>query len=131
MLADMGLHAGVNVLGGKILRVAGTAEFAGFDRSLPADRIQNLIGLVEAIFPEFASQMDRNQLNPWCGFRPMSCDGVPLLGKSGVDGLYLNSGQGHLGWTMAAGSGRVVADTIMGNAPAVSMSHYSIRRFSR
>ena len=104
-------------------------EFTGFDKTIPAERVGNLIRLVEAIFPEFAEMMDRDALNPWTGLRPMTSDGVPILGKTPVVGLYLNSGHGHLGWTMAAASGRVVADTIMGRTPEMDMSLYSIDRF--
>ena len=129
MVGDMGVHAVTNPLGGEVLRVAGTAEFTGFDKTIPAERVGNLVRLVEAIFPEFAEIMDRDTLNPWTGLRPMTSDGVPILGKTPVEGLYLNSGHGHLGWTMAAASGRVVADTIMGRTPEMDMSLYSIDRF--
>ena len=129
MVGDMGVHAVANPLGGEVLRVAGTAEFTGFDKTIPAERVGNLVRLVEAIFPEFAEIMDRDTLNPWTGLRPMTSDGVPILGKTPVEGLYLNSGHGHLGWTMAAASGRVVADTIMGRTPEMDMSLYSIDRF--
>ena len=128
LLGDMDLHAGTNPLG-DVLRVAGTAEFTGYDKSIPGERVQNLTRLVEAIFPEFAEIMDRNALNPWAGFRPMSSDGVPILGKTPIDGLYLNTGQGHLGWTMSAASGRIVANTIMGHTPEMDISPYSIDRF--
>ena len=73
--------------------------------------------------------MDRDDINPWAGFRPMSSDGVPIIGKTKIDGLYLNTGQGHLGWTMAAASGRVAADVIMGRVPEVDAGHYSPERF--
>ena len=129
LIADMGLHAGVNPLGGEVLRVAGTAEFTGYDTTIPKERVQNLLGLVEAIFPEFAATMDRDNINPWAGFRPMSSDGVPIIGRTKIDGLYLNTGQGHLGWTMAAASGRVAADVIMGKTPEVDAGHYSPDRF--
>ena len=129
MVGDMGVHAVANPLGGEVLRVAGTAEFTGFDKTIPAERVGNLVRLVEAIFPEFAEIMDRDALNPWTGLRPMTSDGVPILGKTPIEGLYLNSGHGHLGWTMAAASGRVVADTIMGRTPEMDMSLYSIDRF--
>ena len=129
MVGDMGVHAVANPLGGEVLRVAGTAEFTGFDKTIPAERVGNLVRLVEAIFPEFAEIMDRDALNPWTGFRPMTSDGVPILGKTPIEGLYLNTGHGHLGWTMAAASGRVVADTIMGRTPEMDMSLYSIDRF--
>ena len=129
LMGDMDLHAGTNPLGGEVLRVAGTAEFTGYDKSIPAERVQNLSRLVEAMFPEFAEIMDRDGLNPWAGFRPMSSDGVPILGKTPIEGLYLNTGHGHLGWTMAAASGRSVADTIMGHTPEMDLSPYSINRF--
>ena len=129
LVGDMDVHAVANPLGGEVLRVAGTAEFTGFDKTIPAERVANLVKLVEAIFPEFAGIMDRDALNPWTGLRPMSCDGVPILGKTSIDGLYLNTGHGHLGWTSGAASGRVLADTIMGQPPEVDMSPYSIDRF--
>ena len=129
LVGDMDMHAVTNPLGGEVLRVAGTAEFTGFDKTLPAERTANLVGLVEAVFPEFAEIMDRESLNPWTGLRPMSCDGVPILGKTPVQGLYLNTGHGHLGWTLAAASGRTLADTIMGRPPEVDLTPYSMDRF--
>ena len=129
LIADMGLHAGVNPLGGEVLRVAGTAEFTGYDTTIPKERVQNLLGLVEAIFPEFAATMDRDNISPWAGFRPMSSDGVPVIGKTKIKRLYLNTGQGHLGWTMAAASGRLAADIILGRVPEVDAGHYSPERF--
>ena len=129
LVGDMGVHAVANPLGGEVLRVAGTAEFTGYDRSIPAERVDNLVRLVEAIFPEFAGIMDRDALNPWAGLRPMTSDGVPILGKTSIEGLYLNTGHGHLGWTSAAASGRVLADTIMRQPPEVDMSLYSLARY--
>ena len=129
LVGDMDVHAVANPLGGEVLRVAGTAEFTGFDKTIPAERVANLVRLVEAIFPEFAGIMDRDALNPWTGLRPMSCDGVPILGKTSIAGLYLNTGHGHLGWTSGAASGRVLADTIMGYSPDIDITHYSIDRF--
>ena len=129
LVGDMDVHAVTNPLGGEVLRVAGTAEFTGFDKTLPAERTANLVGLVEAVFPEFAEIMDRESLNPWTGLRPMSCDGVPILGKTPVQGLYLNTGHGHLGWTLAAASGRTLADAVMGRPPEVDLTPYSMDRF--
>lgn len=129
LIGDMDLHAVANPLGGEVLRVAGTAEFTGFDKTIPGERVANLVNLVEAIFPEFAGIMDRDSLDPWAGLRPMSSDGVPILGKTPVKGLYLNTGHGHLGWTTAAASGRVLADTIMERPPEVDITPYSIDRF--
>ena len=129
LIGDMSLHAGVVPLGDEILRVAGTAEFTGYDKSIPQERVGNLIGLVKAIFPEFAESVDSSAIDPWTGFRPMSADGVPVLGKTGIEGLYLNTGQGHLGWTMSAASSRIVADIVMGKTPVCDTTHYSINRF--
>ena len=129
LVGDMDMHAVTTPLGGEVLRVAGTAEFTGFDKTIPAGRAANLVGLVEAVFPEFAEIMDRGSLNPWTGLRPMSCDGVPILGKTPVQGLYLNTGHGHLGWTLAAASGRTLADTIMGRPAEVDPTPYSMDRF--
>lgn len=128
LIADMNLHAGINPLG-NTLRVAGTAEFAGFDPEISSQRIDNLIGLVESVFPDFAQNMNRDQLNPWAGFRPMSCDGMAILGKTKVDGLYLNTGQGAQGWTTSAACGRLLADTIFNKSPRFDISPFSISRF--
>lgn len=129
LVGDMNLHAVTNPLGGEVLRVAGTAEFAGFDKSIPAERVANLVRLVEGIFPDFAEIMDRDTLNPWTGLRPMSSDGVAILGKTPIQGLYLNTGHGHLGWTTGAASSRILADTIMGRSPEVDITPYSMDRF--
>jgi D-amino-acid dehydrogenase len=127
-VADDHLHAAVTPLGDRI-RVAGTAEFAGYDDRVRPERIENLLLLLEMIYPEYAVRVDRSSLEPWCGFRPMSADGVPILGATRVPNLYLNAGQGHLGWTMSAGSGKAVADLVAGVAPEIPLENYSLDRF--
>jgi D-amino-acid dehydrogenase len=128
-VADDHLHAAVTPLGSRI-RVAGTAEFTGYDDTVTPSRIDNLLGLLELIFPEYAVRLDRNSIQPWCGFRPVCVDGVPILGRSQVaDNLFLNTGQGHLGWTMSAGSGKAVADLICGETPEIPLVDFSIERF--
>jgi D-amino-acid dehydrogenase len=129
LVADMSLHAGLNPIGGELLRVAGTAEFAGYDMSLRPERIDNLVGLVEAVYPQLAATMDRNNLHAWTGLRPMSVDSVGIIGKTAVENLYLSTGQGHLGWSTAAASGRLVADLMAGNATEIPAENYSISRF--
>ncbi|WNC73631.1 D-amino acid dehydrogenase [Thalassotalea psychrophila] len=129
LIADMSLHAGINPLN-NILRVAGTAEFAGFNGEISADRIDNLIGLVDSVYPEFAATMDRTNLNPWAGFRPMSCDGKAILGKTKVDGLYLNTGQGQIGWTTSTASSQLVANEIFDLQNKIDINQYSINRFN-
>ena len=125
---DAQLHAVVVPLGGDRVRVAGTAELAGYDLSIPAPRIENLKKLLWRMFPAFAEQLNEADFTPWAGLRPLSADGVPVLGATRLGNLYLNTGHGHLGWTLAAGSGRMVADAIVGRAPALNLRDYELLR---
>jgi D-amino-acid dehydrogenase len=124
---DDQLHAAVVPLEGAI-RVVGTAEFAGYDRTIRPPRIQNLLRLLRQVLPE--ESFDPAMGQPWCGLRPMSVDGVPIIGPTSIPNLWLNTGHGHLGWTMAAGSARLLADLIAGEAPSVDPTLFSIARFS-
>ncbi len=125
---DAHLHAVVVPLGADRVRVAGTAELAGYDLSIHPQRIENLKGLLRRMFPAFAAQLQENDFTPWAGLRPMSADGVPILGATRISNLYLNTGHGHLGWTLAAGSGRLVADAIARRAPALNIRDYELAR---
>ena len=127
-VSDDHLHTAVTPLGDRI-RVAGTAEFTGYDDRLTPRRVQNLLNLLREIYPAFAQRLDPSTVEPWCGFRPVSSDGVPILGPSPIAGLFLNTGQGPLGWTMAAGCGRLVADRVLGQAGAMDMEDYALDRF--
>jgi D-amino-acid dehydrogenase len=127
-LVDDHFHAVVTPLGSTI-RVAGTAEFAGYDPSLDPARTRNLIGLLRNLLPDFA--FDPEQTRSWAGLRAMSVDGVPLVGKTPVRNLWLNIGHGHLGWTMAAGSGSILADLICKRQPQVDAAPYAPDRFWR
>ena len=125
---DEHFHAAVCPLGDR-LRVAGTAEFTGFDANLTPSRIANLYRLVEQVYPDGTACIDRRQVVEWCGFRPMSPDGVGLMGPSAVPGLFLNTGHGHLGWTMAPGAGKLVADQVLGVAAGIAREDYLPARF--
>jgi D-amino-acid dehydrogenase len=127
-ILDEELHA-VAVPLGRRLRVAGTAEFAGHDLTLPAARIENLTRLMTRTYPEIAARVPREEIEPWTGLRPMSADGVPIVSRTPIENLYLNTGHGHLGWTMATGSGRALADIIMDRSPAIDLAPYSLDRF--
>lgn len=127
-IVDDALHAAVTPLGANV-RVAGTAEFTGFDTKPSQSRIDNLRSLLRAILPRHADRLLEGQVLPWAGLRPMSADGVPFIGACGPEGLYVNCGHGHLGWTMADGSARLLADLIAGTAPALAAEDYSPRRF--
>ncbi len=112
----------------KRLRVVGMAEFAGVDHELPAKRLHLLRGVFDTIYPHLSSHLDWQAASPWTGLRPMNCDGVPIIGRSPVNGLWLNCGHGHLGWTMAAGSAALLADMIIGARPAIDCSAYAYNR---
>lgn len=125
-LVDDDWHAAVVPVSGTI-RVAGTAEFAGFDLSLRPERVRNLVNLAQRILPR--AGLDPATAKPWCGLRPMSVDGVPIIGQTPISNLWVNTGHGHLGWTMAAGSGQLLADLLSGEVPCVDPNAYSLARF--
>ncbi|MGE0384789.1 MAG: FAD-dependent oxidoreductase [Gammaproteobacteria bacterium] len=125
-IVDETWHVAATPLGDR-LRIAGTAEFAGEDLTLSAGRIENLRRFVRARFPDL--QCAAGEDHPWCGLRPMSCDGVPLIGPTSIRNLYLNAGHGHLGWTLCAGSGRLLADLMSGGVPGLDAAPYAPARF--
>ena len=126
-IVDDSLHAAVTPVG-DCLRIAGTAEFCGWNDTLDPARVNNLWRLLDAVSPTLSSNVDRDLANPWCGFRPMSADGVPFIGETRVKGLYVNAGHGHLGWTQAAGSGALVASLLTGEEPSIEPAPYSVLR---
>ena len=125
---DESMHAAVVPLGCR-LRVAGMAEFSGYNTDISQSRIDNMFRFVSTLYPEFAAFLDRSSALQWVGLRPYTCDGVPLLGRTPLNNLYLNTGHGHLGWTMASGSGKLVADLISQRETALDISPYQLDRF--
>ncbi|MBU6436187.1 MAG: D-amino acid dehydrogenase [Betaproteobacteria bacterium] len=99
---------------GDRLRVAGTAELAGYDRTLNPVRCQALVRRIGELFP---GACDLNAAQFWTGLRPSTPSNVPYVGQSALDNLWLNTGHGTLGWTMGAGSGRALADLVSGYEP--------------
>jgi D-amino-acid dehydrogenase len=116
----------VTRLGGRI-RVGGTAELGGYDMQLPDSRRQTLAFVVNDLFP---GGSDTGRAEFWCGLRPMTPDGTPILGRSPLKNLYLSTGHGTLGWTMAAGTGRVMADLISGRPAQIDMEGLGLDRYS-
>ncbi|MDN2565485.1 D-amino acid dehydrogenase [Aquibium sp. A9E412] len=112
---------------GRRIRVGGTAELAGFDPRLRADRRAALEHSFAALFPH-GGRLDEASF--WTGFRPMTPDGPPIIGETPVRGLYLNTGHGTLGWTMACGSARVLSDIIGGRAPEIDVSGLALTRYA-
>lgn len=126
---DLELHAVVVPVGEDRIRVAGTAELAGYDLSISPKRIANLMALLARIYPRFAASVAPRDMQAWAGLRPTCPDGVPLIGATPIENLFLNTGHGHLGWTLAAGSGRLAADIVLGRRPTVDAHPYRLDRF--
>ena len=101
---------------GNRMRIAGTAELAGYNTELNPVRCQALIKRVSEFFPG-AGHYERATF--WTGLRPSTPSNVPLIGRTKVPNLWLNTGHGTLGWTMACGSGRALADLMSGRKPEV------------
>ena len=97
---------------GERLRVAGRVELVGMDQSIPARAITELTDGANELFPGSIGSKNAAQLSPWAGFRPATPSGVPIIGASPVKNLYLNIGQGALGWTLACGSAALLAAQI-------------------
>lgn len=112
---------------GNRLRAAGQAEVAGYDRTVEPDRAQSVLAAVRALFPALGEDLEPEF---WCGLRPMTPDGVPVLGRApDRDNLYLNTGHGTLGWTLAMGSAALLAELISGSEPSVDPENFSASRF--
>ena len=104
---------------GDRMRVTATADFAGFDRSLNERDFTHMLSTIRKLFPDAGSY---DKASRWAGLRPMTPKGTPMLGVSPKRNLFLNTGHGHIGWTMSMGSARVVADVIAGRKPDIDLS---------
>ncbi|MEL7438518.1 MAG: FAD-dependent oxidoreductase, partial [Pseudomonadota bacterium] len=110
------------------IRVAGTAELAGFDPSLPQKRKNTIEMVIRDLFPQSA---DFTQAEFWSGFRPMTPDGTPIIGATPYENLFTNTGHGTLGWTMACGSGQILADIMLNSDTKVTNhSELSLNRYA-
>ena len=105
--------------GGDRLRIAGTAELNGYDRDLNRVRCEAIVKRVEQLFPGAG---DSEQAQFWTGLRPATPSNVPIIGRSKLPNLYLNTGHGTLGWTHSCGSGKSIARIVSGLAPEVDFA---------
>lgn len=108
---------------GARLRVAGMADIVGFDESVRPARIETLVSETRE---NFGDAVDFDDLAAWAGLRPATPTGRPIVGATPIEGLWLNLGQGALGFTLAAGCARVLADRIAGRQPAVPDAPFSL-----
>jgi D-amino-acid dehydrogenase len=111
---------------GDRIRVGGTAEVGGYRIKLAAGRRETLERSLRDLFPRGG---DLNGLSFWSGLRPMTPDGPPIIGKTRYRNLYLNTGHGTLGWTMACGAGRIVTDQLLGRRPEIPTEGLSLERY--
>lgn len=122
---DESYKVAITRLGDRI-RVGGTAELSGFNGRLHPARRATLELSVRGLFPSAA---DFREVSFWSGLRPMTPDGTPVIGATRYDNLYVNTGHGTLGWTMACGSGRIIADVISGRKPDIDISDLGLSRY--
>ncbi len=111
---------------GDRIRVGGMAEISGFTKDLPEARRKTLELSVTDLFPGG----DLSKATFWSGLRPMTPDGTPVIGKTKIDGLYLNTGHGTLGWTMSTGSARVISDLVSGRKPEIDAADLAVSRYA-
>ncbi len=104
---------------GNRLRVAGTAELSGYNLELNTVRCE---ALVRRARDWFGDAVDAGRAEYWTGLRPATPSNVPLIGKTRLSNLYLNTGHGTLGWTMSAGSGKALADIVSGRKPEIDFA---------
>ncbi len=122
---DESYKVAITRLGDRI-RVGGTAEISGYSSSLDAARRATLDHSLTDMFPRGG---DLSKATFWCGLRPMTPDGPPVIGATRYSNLHLNTGHGTLGWTMACGSGRVLADMLSGRKPDIDVSELAVSRY--
>lgn len=113
---------------GDRIRVAGTAEIAGYSNRLGPHATDTVRYVIGDLFPKGG---DLSKAEGWTGLRPMTPDGTPVLGPSRYDNLFLNTGHGTLGWTMACGSGRAVADVVLDRQPEIELDGLTAERYAR
>ncbi len=123
---DETYKVGITRLGDRI-RVGGTAELAGFSSVLRQPRRETLERSVSDLFPAGG---DLGQATFWTGLRPMTPDGTPIVGGTRIGNLFTNTGHGTLGWTMACGSGRLLADLVSGRTPEIAGDDLTVERYA-
>jgi D-amino-acid dehydrogenase len=107
---------------GERLRISGSAEVAGYDATPSPARGAAIAENAAFTFPEIKQHYRPESSRLWGGLRPVTPSGRPLIGQTPVSGLWVNAGHGHLGWTLACGSGRALADLVAGRDPGVAVA---------
>ncbi|HIQ19118.1 MAG TPA: D-amino acid dehydrogenase [Novosphingobium capsulatum] len=124
-LLDESYKVAITRLGNRI-RVGGMAEISGFNTDLPAARRATLEMSASSLFPGAGAMKEATF---WSGLRPMTPDSTPIIGPTRLPNLFLNTGHGTLGWTMACGSAHVISDIIGGKRPAIEAADLALSRY--
>jgi D-amino-acid dehydrogenase len=111
---------------GDRMRIAGTAEFAGYNEKINGRRIKSILKAARELFPQ--ANWDQ-EIEKWACLRPSTPDGLPVIGVTLVQNLFLNTGHGTLGWTQAAGSATLLADVMEGKIPAIMMHGLTMEKY--
>ncbi|MCF8198240.1 MAG: D-amino acid dehydrogenase [Sulfuritalea sp.] len=122
------VYAPLSSASGTSLRVAGMADIAGYSNRIDPVRVKQLFLEAERAFPSAADYTQGpDAMQPWAGLRPATPKGTPILGASPYANLFFNCGHGALGWTLALGSARILADLIQGAAPIISLDGFTLQ----
>lgn len=108
------------------IRVGGMAEIVGYNKTLNPKRRKTLEMVLDDLFPGSSNVAEATF---WTGLRPKTPDSTPIVGATQLDNLFLNTGHGTLGWTMACGSGQLLADVVSGKVPAIRCDDLSVARY--
>ncbi len=124
------IHSGIDednllafsLMGDKI-RFSSVAEISGYNTNCTSEDFTQIVAQASSLFP---NACDYSDVQYWCGLRPMTPNGAPIFGKGKLDNLYYNTGHGHLGWTMCAGSAKIISDLISGKNPDLDLEGMTI-----
>ncbi len=108
---------------GNRLRLTATAEFTGYDTKHTPKDFEHMLNVARDLFPNGA---DFSRPSYWAGLRPMTPEGTPIIGKSRHANLYINTGHGHMGWTMSCGSAKVLSDLMDGKRPEIDLTGMTV-----
>jgi D-amino-acid dehydrogenase len=112
---------------GDRMRMTAIAEFSGYDNSNRPEDFQGMIDAARDLYPD---SCDFDKPSYWSCLRPMTPDGPPIVGQGKQKNLWLNTGHGHMGWTMACGTARIATDLIQGRKPEIDVSGMGPERFN-
>ncbi|MDY0885867.1 D-amino acid dehydrogenase [Dongia soli] len=111
---------------GNRMRLTGTADFCGYDTEFEAHHFTHMLKVARELFPQGGAY---DQPDYWACLRPMTPDGPPIIGRSAIPNLWLNTGQGHMGWTMACGSSQILSDLMANRKPAIDPGGFRPDRY--